>query len=433
MKTTSQIMHVITLWRDKRSSYLLILLVFFLLPCVCGGQTIYDYLRIAAENNPTLKARYTEFEIALQNVAISNALPDPSISLGYFISPIETRTGPQQANIGLVQMFPWFGMLKANTRRDTLLASARYQAFIDARNQLFYTVKTHWYPLYELERKIALQRENINIVEDLKTISMVKYKSGVLSLVDVVRIDIVLSDAINAIEILELQTTPLKIQFNRLLNRPDQTEIIRPTDLFIPDMPKDLNYGFPNDSIGDISLIDIGDHPMIESFDLKIKSAQVQQVIAHKMGRPTFGVGLNYIVVGKSMDGGSGKDAILPTLTMTLPIYRKKYKSGVRVAQLTETALIASKQAYVNTLMGDIVQTRYLALSARKMQTLYDSQIERVQSALQILITSYSDSGEDFEEVLRMQQKLLSYEELQIETVIAYLNAVAKLDYLIGK
>merc|ERR1711974_383443 len=48
----------------------------------------------------------------MQKVAQVNNLPDPTFSFGYFISPVETRVGPQRAKVGLTQMFPWFGTLK---------------------------------------------------------------------------------------------------------------------------------------------------------------------------------------------------------------------------------------------------------------------------------------------------------------------------------
>ena len=73
------------------------------------GQSLNDYYTIAAENNPELKAKYKEFEAAMQKIPQVSSLPDPNLSMGYFISPVETRLGPQNVRLSLSQMFPWFG------------------------------------------------------------------------------------------------------------------------------------------------------------------------------------------------------------------------------------------------------------------------------------------------------------------------------------
>merc|ERR1712000_551534 len=104
------------------------------------SQTLEEYFKIAAENNPGLLSQYKEFEAVLQKVPQVSTLPDPSLSFGYFISPVETRVGPQRARFSLTQMFPWFGTLKAQEDVATLMAEAKYQEFLDARNKLLYQV-----------------------------------------------------------------------------------------------------------------------------------------------------------------------------------------------------------------------------------------------------------------------------------------------------
>ena len=103
---------------------------------VVQAQRLDTYLQIAADNNPGLQSKYKEFEAALQKIPQVNALPDPSFSFGYFISPVETRVGPQRAKFSLSQLFPWFGTLEAKGDAAALMAAAKYQAFLEARNKL---------------------------------------------------------------------------------------------------------------------------------------------------------------------------------------------------------------------------------------------------------------------------------------------------------
>jgi hypothetical protein len=43
------------------------------------GQTLEEYQKFAAENNPGLQAKYKIFEAAMQKTAQVNTLPDPTL------------------------------------------------------------------------------------------------------------------------------------------------------------------------------------------------------------------------------------------------------------------------------------------------------------------------------------------------------------------
>ncbi len=381
---------------------------------------LYEYLEMAASGNPGLKAKYTRFEMAVEKVAQSNGLPDPTLSFGHFIQPIETRVGPQQAKLSLTQMFPWFGTLKANSQRDSLMAQSRYQEFLEAKYQLYYEVKSVYYPIYELYQTIRLHEENIKILENFKQISMVKYKNGIGSMVDVIRVDILLENARTEIEVLRSQKYPLEVRFNRLLNRDDSMDVYIPLDLKIS----------KNEIIGDSIL----GNPILRAYDLKIESSKAEQVVAKKQGNPMMGVGVDYVFVGNSENNiqNSGKDAWMPMVSMTLPIYRKKYKSAVRSAELKQKALQLEQHDYENILMTDYELARYtLEIATEKLDS-YQRQIQNAEMAIKILMASYSNSGKDFEEVLRMQQELLQYQKAQVVAMKEYHIALARLKYLTG-
>ncbi|GIV37827.1 MAG: hypothetical protein KatS3mg032_2206 [Cyclobacteriaceae bacterium] len=107
-----------------------------LLVTLCAsGQPLETYYRMAAENNPALRAAYLEAEAAVQQVAQVSALPDPEISVSAFGRMIETRLGPQMAIFSLSQMFPWFGTLKAKNTAAARVAEARYKAYLNMRNE----------------------------------------------------------------------------------------------------------------------------------------------------------------------------------------------------------------------------------------------------------------------------------------------------------
>ena len=174
----------------RRTKNLFIILLLCLNYTVFAQEQLADYLRLAAAENPTLKASYASYMAALQRVDQSKSLPDPTLSFGYFISPVETRVGAQQFKLSVSQMFPWMGTLKTQESLAAAQAKVQFEAFLEAKNQLFLKVQNAWLQLYSLEKEIALSQKNLGILESYEPITKTKYESNLVSLADLVRVQI---------------------------------------------------------------------------------------------------------------------------------------------------------------------------------------------------------------------------------------------------
>ena len=402
-----------------------IILLVMALPLWAWGQDLEDYQKIAAENNPGLQGRYKEFKAALEKVPQVSSLPDPTLSFGYFISPVETRVGPQQAKFSLSQMFPWFGTLEAQGNAAALMAQAKYQSFIDARNKLYYHVADAYYPLYELDEQLRLQRENLEILESFMTLAQSKYENNQSSMVDVLRVDIMIKDARTNIDILEDKHQPLLTRFNNQLNR-DASETVSIVDTInVSPLPD----GYRRDSL-------LINHPLLEELSLKEEAMKEQEKAAIRKGLPSFGLGLDYVLVGERTDmdlADNGQDALMPMVTVSLPIFRGKYKAAKEEARIMQEAYRDMRQEMANNLGSAYEMVWFEMEKQRQNLDLYREQIDETSQALNLLFTSYSNNGNDFEEVLRMQQQLLKYQMMKATSLSEYKIAEAKLNYITSK
>ncbi|MEZ5016035.1 MAG: TolC family protein [Flavipsychrobacter sp.] len=383
------------------------------------------YLEQAATNNPMIKAKYAAFEAAMQRAARSNALPDPTLSFGYFIMPVETRVGPQRARFSLSQMFPWFGTLAAKKDMMTLQAEAKYQEFLDARNEVYYKVKEAWYPLYENKQTLQLQKENIEILKVYKRLATTAFKNGKGSLSDALRTDIMIDMATTDIQLLQQEQRSLLVRFNSILNRTD-TAVVDITG-FLPPPNIDMNYR--KDSL-------LHENPILNALDLKMQSAQAEERLAKKQGLPKFGVGMDYVIVGQRNNitiPDNGNDVLMPMVSMSLPIFRGKYRSAIKEAQYMQDAISAKKEAYTNELNSKYATTEYQLSKSYELIKLYDQQIVTTKQVTDLLLTDYSNSGNDYEEVLRMEQQLLKYKIAKVKATKDYYIALAQLDYITSK
>ena len=390
-----------------------------------NGQILDNYFKIAAENNPGLQAKYKDFEAAMQKVPQVSTLPDPTLSFGYFISPAETRVGPQRARFSLTQMFPWFGTLKAQGNAASLMAEAKYQSFLDARNILFYQVVTAYYALSELKRWEMIEKKNIEILQSYKNFTNSRFKNGTGAMADVVRVDIMLNDANTSLTILDKKEKPLLAAFNRLLNRHTNETVI-----VIDSLPSDnLRDHFREDIL-------LKNNPVLNELDLKIKSNEASALAAHKQGLPKLGVGLDYVVVGERSDlaiSDNGKDVFMPMITVTIPVFRRKYQASVKEMQLIQENYSLQKEEYTNSLSSSYEMAWFETEQQKELLILYDRQIKESGQVLNLLFSAYANSEVSFDEVLSMQQQILKYEKMKATAVAQYQVAIARLNYLTAK
>lgn len=393
------------------------------------SQSVLDnYLKIAAENNPGLKASFSEYMAAMQKVPQVGTLPDPKAVFGYFIQSPETRVGPQRATFNLSQSFPWFGLLSAKEDVATDMAKAKYEAFENTKSNLFFEVKTAYYNYYFIEKAIQITKDNVEILQVFKRLSLVKIEAGKASIVDELRVELELNDLENQLALFLDTKDVLQVKFNNLLNRGDTSEIMVPELLWQEEIPLDQ-----------LKMLDeiYASNHQIKSIDHKLNAFLNQEIVAKKEGLPKFNIGLGYTVVGKnpsSTASDNGKDVFMfPSVGLTIPLYRKKYKAMITEAKYMQEAEMSRKEDKKNTLGTIYKNTLKEFNDGNRRIALNGRQSEIAKKVLDVLMTSYSTNSKDFEEVLRIERQLLKYELEQQKALTDKNAAAAFMDYLIGK
>ncbi len=404
-------------------------IVFLLLGSLVSAQTLQEYQQEASENNPMLQAKYKEFEAALQRVTQVKGFPDPTLSISAFGRMTETRVGRQMARFTLSQMFPWFGTLKVQGEATALIADAAFERYIDEQNKLWFQVSRAYYPLVELEDVLSIQRENLDILKSWKTLATSKYENGKTSLADVLRVDLMIQDMETEIILLEGMKRPLTASFNQLLNRPDSMEVFTsPFDsVSAPIYSEQVNWN---------------DHPLLKEITLKKQSKEKQYMAIEKQSMPKLGVGLDYIIVAERTDlaagqagmnvPGNGQDAIMPMITVSLPLYRRKYKAALKENKLQTESIELMAQSTRNELNASFENVKYDVMREIEMLNLYEIQIEETQRIQSLLVSEFGNSGKDLVELLRIQMQLLNYQKLEIKSKTKLFIALANLDYILG-
>ena len=72
-----------------------------------GNDNLAGLVQTALEQNSEILAARSRLTESTEKIRQAGTLPDPKLGMEYFLQPIETRTGPQEASISLSQSIPW--------------------------------------------------------------------------------------------------------------------------------------------------------------------------------------------------------------------------------------------------------------------------------------------------------------------------------------
>jgi outer membrane protein TolC len=447
---------------------------------------IHQYLKVAAENNPGVKASFTQYLAALQKVPQFGALPDPQASMNFFLQPMEQVSGNQVGSVSIMQMFPWFGTLKSSRSEASLMAKAKYQQFEADKADLFYRVKSSWYLLNKYNQEIKLVEENLTFLQSFEKLSLVKFQSPGISsgrsqsggmsqssgsgstksgtansgmggmnnntqspqstqpsnsmpsgggsamgskqtgLSDVLRIRMEILDQQNRLSLLKDQLKTEQANFNSLLNRKTGTEIQLSNTIKREELP------VPVLAVADSMM---KNNPMLSMNEAESQSYAAMAEKSRKMGLPMIGLGVNYMFIQKQAGNTSmmnGKDMIMPMINFTIPIYRKKYKAMQKEAELLQESAQQKSEDLKNSLQVQYHQIMQNLNDADRRIKLNKDQADLAKKTTSLLLTGYTSGTVDFEELIRMQYKVLDYKYQGIEAVTDYNTSVASAEKLMN-
>ncbi len=405
-----------------------ILLVGMIYSPVYSQDYLDQYLKLAAENNPGLKAKFNDYLAAMERINQAKGLPDPQVAFGYFLQSVETRVGPQRATVAINQSFPWFGTLKAQGDVAATNASSKLVAFENARLMLFRDVKLHYNQLYFLHQSIQLTEENIELLRSFKELARVNFESGKTGFVNVLRVEMEEEELHTQLQFLKDSKSAARAEFENLLNTRLSDEIEFPDQLEIIQLKEDKKVLY--DSI-------INQNLRLQELQLMADSKEKQVEAAKLMGKPSLTIGASYINIAERTDmdmPGNGQDAFLfPQVGVRVPIFRKKYQAMQEQAKLEQQSLEYQISDESNSLSSQLERLITSHLDAQRRIRLNEKLHDLAERSLSLLQTEFTTGVTGFEEVIRMERKLLTYQLALQKAIVDNNNAIYKINYLLGK
>ncbi|PWL39197.1 transporter [Flagellimonas aquimarina] len=388
-----------------------------------NAQGLQSYINEAQVNNSNIQAYEVRYNIAQEKVNEANWLPNTEFGAGYFVSEPETRTGAQVARFSAKQMLPWFGTVSTRQKYATAMAETDYVDYVVAKRKLALSVTQSYYKLYSLKAKQGVLDKNIQLLKTYETLALTSVEVGKASAVDVLRLQIRQNELQQQKEILQEQFVAEQANFNALLNRDTGLAVEVVEAVNIPE----------NDPV----IIDsLQLNPELLRFDKMYESVTQAESVNQKEGAPMLGFGLDYVPVQERPNmtfSDNGKDIVMPMVSLSIPIFNKRYDSRTKQNELRKQEIEFQKQERFNVLESALAKAISIRNEARIAFNTQAKNLRQAEDAEQILIKNYETGTIDFNDVLDIQELQLKFQLNQIRSVQLYYMQSALINYLINK
>ncbi len=390
--------------------------------------TLPPYLAYAFAHNPSVRAAFERYRAASYDPKIVRRLPDPTLTFSGFIRAVETRVGPQRAKLGVSQWFPWPSQLVQAGHAAALRAEAEGREFEAVALDVARDVTLAYVELWRIDRLAEVERRRIALLEGISASVRGRVEAGRAAVADLARIDT---------RILQTKDRLAALEADR---RAAEAELARALGLDVsqsfPVTQDDLPVGLPAATARKLRA-DAARNPRVEAL-AKRSDAERRAAKAERGKRlPSFGIGLDWIVTGDSRSdmppADSGKDAVIATGMLRLPLWQPSYAAGERKARARARMYDARRRAAEQALGAAVDRTlARLDDAARRVDFYERTLLAQARAALESTRAAYVAERSPLADVLDAEDALFELDRAAIEARAAHARAYADLEALVG-
>lgn len=381
--------------------------------------------------SPALAAAFERWRAALERAPQVRSLPNPQLKLTHFVEEVETRVGPQRNRIGLMQTVPWPSKLTRAADAASLEAERYRRELEDLRAELVLKTRLAWLDLFDLRQTIRVTRESLQVLESYDAIARIRFRTAGLRHPDVIRVQIEIGSLEDRLQSLEDRRRPLTAVLNALLDRRSDAPIPWPGAL--PEwLADDAEL-----SLEDLSAEMTRRHPKLAALREQIERAGALSERADAEFFPDLLFGVDVIDTGPAQNRnlrGSGKDPVLLTFGLSLPIWGGRIQAGRREARARGRSARSRLADQTRSLEAALQKALFDRRDAERKVALYGrTLIPKAEEAQRALSAAYQTGEGDFLSLLDIERTLLNY-RLEVETAkVASARAAARIQRLRGR
>jgi outer membrane protein TolC len=402
-------------------------------PLVLGD--VYRELR---QESPRLAAADALARAALARVPGAGLPPDPQLQLGwmnYELPSLKAMEPLGMVQLQVMQMLPLGGKLGFSRGIASSQASAQQQrasdVWWDSRTQ----AAMAFYDLYQADQALAVMRETLRLLEDIRKIAEAMYRVGEGRQTDVLRSQVEIARMTEDTLRMVAMRTGMAARLNALLDRGQEAVLASPA---LPAFPSEVP------AFDSLQQLAYANRPMLRAGAQDLAAAEQMSKLARRELYPDLQVGVQFGQRGATMSGvdAAGQPMLerkterMGSLMLgaSVPIFARsrqlKLREEADAMRLMATADLAAMRADTRGKLGESYAN---LVRARRLSTLYRTTIlPQAQTTVASAQSAYRVGQVDFMTLLDDQMTVNKYRQELYVLEADEGKAWAELEMLIG-
>jgi cobalt-zinc-cadmium efflux system outer membrane protein len=384
------------------------------------------------ERNPALAAAAARARAAREVAPQMKALPDPVLGATAFLSPPETRVGPQRWSATLSQKLPWFGKIglrEAAAKEQAAAEDARVEA---QRLDLVTETRRLYYEIAFLDANADVVRADRTTLAHYEQLARTRYASGVGLQQPIVKIQAEITKDDSRLLDIQSRRATLVASLNALRDQPQSTEVAKVA------LPRFDGVSLDSAAIR-VRALELRPEMVAASHEVARADAMVEA--ARREYKPDLTVSAMYTQVGRRTDPAgvaspppdNGSDVFSVSVGVNLPIKRRKLAAGVEEAAQRQVSARERKRAVVASIdrsLGELVDRTRVTWD--QLHLLQDVLGVQAGQSLRSAEDGYSAGSLNSLDLLDAERVLLEVRTATERARADYAVAIARLEGAVG-
>jgi cobalt-zinc-cadmium efflux system outer membrane protein len=386
-----------------------------------------ELLQEAEQNNPQIQAARHGWDAAKQVPTQVSTLPDPQFLVQQFSvgspRPFAGYTNSDFAYLGLgvSQDFPYPGKLRLKgeiAKRDADVLQQQYES---VRRAVLAGVKSAYFQLAYLSKTLGILESDGELLQQVEKAVDARYRSGMGNQHDLLQAQVERTKLLREITMHHLEVAKLQAQIKHLLNRPQSSLDIEPSEL--PETP------LP-DTFEELLSATKAQNPEITGAEKMVDRQKLQVDLAHKDFYPDF----NVQYMWQRTDPTQFRAYYMLSVGIKVPIYHsRKQRPELAQAEAELNRSRSESEVQSQQVAFEVRSEFETAEKTAELLKIYrDGLLPQARAGFQAGIAAYQNNRQDFQALLASFLDVLHLDEEYWKSIAERETALARLEQLTG-
>ncbi len=409
----------------------LVILLVVLFPFDLGAQQagilkLQDLVAEALQNNPQLRAARNQTAAARTRVDQVTSWDAPQIGVEFFQTPVQSFPNPlknqMEMDYYIQQMFPFPGKLSAMGKAAESNANMFDQGYKALERKILRELKSAYYELYLVQRKIQINAENQDLMRRFVEIAHKQYEVGMGKQPDILRARTELSTLINDGLNLQKEKRVVEAMINTILSRSANAPLG-----YVPD----IEVNIPQWTFEQLSPLALEARPELKAMNFNIDMNKAELSLSKREYFPDLMARIMY--KDMAMTGNDFWSAMVGISIPLSPWSSDKYTSKVQENELNVRRAEEDYSSMKNMTLFEVQDANVQVQTNQNLVLLYkNTVIPQAEQTLQSTISAYQTGKTEFLMLIDAYRMLLMSRLDYHMSVMNYMASQAALEQAVG-